>query len=45
VGRDEAGQRRGNGIARGGSIHIAQTGIAAHEAGQWLGPITALGRP
>jgi hypothetical protein len=43
VGRDEAGRPHGTGFMRGGSIHVAQTGVAAHAAGQWLGPIASLG--
>ncbi len=44
VGRDEDGRPRGSAIVRGGLIHIAQTGIASHAAGQWLGPVVALAR-
>jgi hypothetical protein len=44
VGHDEGGRPHGNGFMRGGSIHIAQTGVAAHAAGQWLGPIASLSR-
>jgi len=43
VGRNEGGPPHGAGFLRGGSIHVAPTGIAAHAAGQWLGPIAALG--
>lgn len=43
VGRDEFGRQHGTGFVRGGTIHIAQMGIAAHAAGQWLGPIASLG--
>lgn len=42
VGRDEIGRPRGEGIVRGGLIHVAQAGIATHAAGQWLGPIASL---
>ncbi len=42
VGRDDAGHPHGAGIVRGGLIHIAQTGIAPHAGGQWLGPIAAV---
>jgi hypothetical protein len=44
VGRDEAGRALGAGFLRGGSIQITQSGIAAHAAGQWLGPIASLSR-
>jgi hypothetical protein len=44
VGRDDAGRPRGTGLVRGGSIHIAQTGIAPHASGQWLGPVAAITR-
>jgi hypothetical protein len=44
VGRDQWGRPHGAGFMRGGSIHIAQTGVAAHAAGQWLGPIASLSR-
>ena len=43
VGRDASGRPHGGSILRGGSIHVAQIGVAAHGAGQWLGPIAALG--
>lgn len=43
VGRDEDGRLYGAGIVRGGSLHVTQTGIATHAAGQWLGPIASLG--
>jgi hypothetical protein len=42
VGRDASGRPHDAGIIRGGSIHVAQAGIAPHAAGQWLGPIAAL---
>lgn len=42
VGRDEAGHPHGSGIVRGGLIRVAQTGIAPHAAGQWLGPVAAI---
>jgi hypothetical protein len=43
VGRDASGRPHDAGIIRGGSIQVAQAGVAAHAAGQWLGPIAALG--
>lgn len=42
VGRNEAGRPHGAGIVRGGLIHVAQTGIAPHAAGQWFGPVAAI---
>jgi hypothetical protein len=42
IGRDEAGHPHGTGIVRGGLIHVAQTGIAPHAGGQWLGPVAAI---
>jgi len=43
VSRSEASRPHGSGFIRGGSIHVAQAGVAGHAAGQWLGPIAALG--
>jgi hypothetical protein len=43
VGRDAEGRTHADGIIRGGQIHVAPVGIAGPVAGQWLGPVAALG--
>jgi hypothetical protein len=43
VGRDAAGRTHADGIIRGGQLLVAPVGIGGPGAGQWLGPVAALG--
>jgi len=43
VGRDAAGRTHAEGIIRGGQLLVTPVGIGGPGAGQWLGPVAALG--